>query len=583
MLDEAGRFGLVFNGEIYNYLELREALLRDNVRFRTTSDTEVLLKLLSRDGADCVRVLRGMFAFAAWDDSSGALTLARDPIGKKPLYYVVERNCLYFSSSLSALRESSAREWEIDPDALELYLSLGYIPAPLTIYRDVRKLPAATLARLDGGELVLERFWDLAADIAPFDGSYRSALDRLEELLDTAVRLRLRSDVPLGVFLSGGIDSSLVTAVAAKNGGRIQTFSIGFQEGGFDESEYAASIAGHLGTEHRLFRVRTELLDLLPAMQWHYGEPFADSSALPTWTLAQHTRRHVTVALGGDGGDEGFGGYRWYKTADRLSSLARLIPAQVARLGRRTLEAARGLGGLARPLGRLERGLGVLSLRSEAQRFGALRSFMDDELAGQLYAGELLARRRAGGDLGAALVSAAFERADGSPLRRMRHADVCTYLADDLMTKVDVASMAHGLEARAPLLDRDVLRFALSLPDNYLMDERGGKRILRDLLSRYVPRGLFERPKQGFSVPLQDWFAGQLRGRMERLAASEDLRSFGMLRPEGITRLLDEHAAGMRDHSQRLFSILVLDEWLKANNAPGTMAEEPLKPAVGRG
>jgi asparagine synthase (glutamine-hydrolysing) len=282
---------------------------------------------------------------------------------------------------------------------------------------------------------------------------------------------------------------------------------------------------------------------------------------LAVWAIAQHARPSITVALGGDGGDEGFAGYQWYRTAGRLDRVAELIPGRAARAGGRAAllvsRRFRDNGQVARA----GRGLNAIGL-SPAERFGALRSFVNAAEAEFLYDGELLDRRRAGLDPARELLVSAYERASGSALRKMRHADIQTYLADDLMPKIDVATMAHSLEARAPLLDQEVLGFGLSLPDDFLVDRGGGKRILRDLLARYMPRPLFERPKQGFSVPLQVWFAGKLRPRLEALARSEALRELNMFRPEGIRRMVEEHSAGVRDHSQRLFSILQLEDWL---------------------
>jgi asparagine synthase (glutamine-hydrolysing) len=564
MVQDDGAAGLVFNGEIYNYRELRAQLERANIPLRTASDTEVLLQLLARGGTRALDVLRGMFAFAHWDDARGTLLVARDRVGKKPLYWVVEDGCLYFASSLKALRETATGTWRIDPRALDLYLSLGYVPAPGTIYEGVHKLEAGTWATLEGDRLAARRYWDLAPAPTPFAGTFSEAVDRLEEILTEAVDIRLRSDVPLGIFLSGGIDSSLVTALAMKRAQTpIETFSIGFDDAGFDESGYASQVARHLGTRHHLFRVRLELLDLMPKVVWHFGEPYADSSALPTWVLAERTRAHVTVALGGDGGDEGFGGYDWYRTAARLGQLASRVPPVAAAAGARALALYPDTGAPgARRMGQLRRGLGMLAVRDAGARFAALRTFVGAAEARGLYMGALAEARREG-DAARALIAGAYASCAGTPLRRMRWADMRTYLADDLLPKVDVASMAHGVEARAPLLDQEVVRFAMSLPDAYLTDERGGKRVLRALLHRYVPANLFERPKQGFSVPLLRWFAGPVRGRLDALARSERLQSLGWIRPEGVERLTREHAEGLRDNSHRLFALLVLDEWLE--------------------
>jgi asparagine synthase (glutamine-hydrolysing) len=564
MVSDNGTFGLVFNGEIYNYKAVRAELARRGAPFRTNSDTEVLLRAAECDWHESVHTLRGMFAFAAWDDTGGRLLLARDRLGKKPLYYVVERGVLYFASSLSTLRDTASKPYDFDVQAIDRYLTLGYIPAPGTVYRDVCKLAAGTRLVLDGGAVRVDQFWDLAAADPPFEGSFEDAVDHTDALLQDAVALRLQSDVPLGVFLSGGIDSSLVAAVAARQSPeRIHTFSIGMDESEFDESGYAAEVAAHLGTEHRLFRVTPDLLTALPEMVWHYGEPFADSSALPTWLLSQQTRSFVTVALGGDGGDEGFAGYEWYRTAHQLRRTARGIPEPAFAL------AGSALGGLMRtgiPLphgaARARRGLRMLGTPHGARRFAAMRSLFGPDEAQRLYAGALAAERTQRGDTASALLTALYEQAGGTELRRMRYVDVRSYLADCLLPKVDVASMAHSLEVRAPLLDQEIVRFALTLPDAYVSGPDGGKRVLRALLSRYVPRALFERPKRGFTLPLKRWLAGPAFHAVESLTQSPALMDTGWFRPDGIREMVRQHVANERDHSERLYSLLALNAWL---------------------
>jgi asparagine synthase (glutamine-hydrolysing) len=564
MVAEGSDTAIVFNGEIYNYLELRAKLEDEDVVFNTTSDTEVLLNLFVRRGERCVDALRGMFAFAAWDDRRGRLLLARDPIGKKPLFYTVVDGSLYFASSFAALGEVYRHSPSLDPHALDLFISLGYVPAPHTIHDGVFKLPAASLATLEGSGLRVRRYFTFAETVAPYQGSYENALEQLEGIIQEAVCLRLRSDVPIGIFLSGGVDSSLVAALAARQSeSPVDTFCVGFDEEAFDESGFAAAIAGHLGTRHHTLRGKVNLLDTLPEVTRHFGEPYADSSALAVWAIAQHARPFITVALGGDGGDEGFAGYTWYDTAARLSRLASRVPHPAILLGARAAQfAGERLRGV-RMVGQAERGLAVLGL-SPAERFAALRSFVNAQEAEYLYAGELLERRRAGHDPARSLLVGAYSRASGSDLRRMRFVDIATYLADDLLPKIDVSTMAHSLEARAPLLDPAVLEFGLSLPDNYLVDRHGGKRILRDLLARYIPPWMFERRKQGFSVPLQLWFATSLRPRLDTLADSPAIADLGLLDPAGIRRLAEEHAAGLRDHTQRLFTLLQLNEWLSS-------------------
>ena len=563
MVGERDQLGLVFNGEIYNYRELRQGLEGRGAQFRTTSDTEVLLRAFERDGAECVHDLRGMFAFAFWDDARGRLTIARDRIGKKPLYYVVSGGCLYFASSLRALVDGDPTRHAIDTEALDAYLTLSYIPAPRTIYQGIRKLEAATILEASGGAMTTRRYWSASTQQGPFEGTYETAVDHLSGMLEEAVSLRLRSDVPLGIFLSGGIDSSLVSAIAARQAGRLQTFAIGFDDAEFDETEHARVVADALGTEHRSFVASPDLLGTLPALVRHFGEPYADATALATWMLAEESRKHITVALAGDGGDEGFAGYDWYRSTLALRRLTRPVPTAAFSL------ASSSLGGAlatafpgSRRAGRIRRGMALLATEAGGPRFAAVRSFVGPAEERDLYAGDLRDARRSG-TWAPGLLPALYDECPGSPLRRMRYVDMATYLADGLMPKVDVATMAHGLETRAPLLDQQVLEFAMSLPDEWLVGAGSGKRILRSVLDRYLPAQLFARRKQGFTLPLQRWFGASLRPAVEALATSERLLEGGWFQADGIRGMLREHTAGARDHSQRLYNLLVLDEWLK--------------------
>ncbi len=559
MVEDDGRFGLVFNGEIYNYVELREAMAAGGESFRTTSDTEVLLRLLRREGKACLDRLRGMFAFVAFDDTTGELIIARDRIGKKPLYWLVEDGILYFASSLSALRASTRRGWEVDPASLDRYLTLGYVPAPGTIFRDVGKLAAGSVGDGRGGRLNLTRFFDLGPARSPYAGSYRQALDRLHGLVDEAVTIRLRSDVPVGVYLSGGIDSSLVAAIAARRTqSAIETFSIAFDESEFDESAAAASLADRLGLRRHVFRVGSDIVGSLPEMVAHFGEPHADWSALPMWALARETRRHVTVAIGGDGGDEGFAGYNWYGTARDLARRGGWVPAGAARVASDLLRPFQA--GSLPSLGRIERGLRVLGTGDAADRFAALRSLLGSRDRLALYS-ERFRASLAGSPEPTAALAGIYRDAEGAPLRRMRCVDAASYLADDLMPKVDVTSMAFGLEVRAPLLDHEVVSFGLSLPDEYLIDDRGGKRILKDLLAETVPDFRVAPGKRGFTPPVSRWFAGPLAARLRALPDAPGLSALGATRPDGVRALVDEHLSGGRDHGARLFALLILEEW----------------------
>ena len=560
MVDETSGVGIVFNGEIYNYLELKRELVSQGVKFRSKSDTEVLMRIISRKEEDGLGSLRGMFAFALWNDISGTAIIARDRVGKKPLFYTIANDCIYFCSSLSALRRTVVDDSRINLEALDLYLSLGYIPAPFTIYERISRLPAASFAKLHDGAVQIRKYWDLAVNGEPYSGSYENAKDELEEKLEQAVAVRLRSDVPLGVFLSGGIDSSLVTALSVRQSkSKVQTFCVGFKGTGVDESVSAASVAHRLGTAHHTLQAEASLLDTVPEVSEHFGEPFGDASALALWAIAKMARPHITVALGGDGGDEGFAGYGWYANASRLAQLSAAMPQIATSAGARMARRA-AVWSPNRRIGQAARALTVLEL-PPANGFAALRSFISEADAEFLYAGDLLEHRRR---LSTAtqLLSSSYSRAEGSPLRKMRYTDVETYLADNLGPKIDVSTMAHGLEARAPLLDQEVLRFAFSLPDHFLTDDFGGKRILRDLLARHLPPQLFMRPKQGFSLPMAHWLTTTLAPKIAALEKSEALLDLQVLNPSGIRRLAREHESGVRDHTQRLFSILQLDAWL---------------------
>src|SRR5881296_3350739 len=555
MCSDDGHIALVFNGEIYNYRELRQSLSDQGVRFQTASDTEVLLRMYERYGSEAVRYLRGMFAFAVWDGTRGELVLARDRVGKKPLFYALDDECCYFASTLGALRDTDPQARRVSLGALDAFLTLGYVPAPQSIWDGISKLPAGTLLRVSSSGARSLRYWAPEGAVQPFAGRFADAVDRLEDLLTTAVTLRLRSDVPLGSFLSGGIDSSLVTAIAARHcQGEALTFSIGFAEAAFDESGYAERVAQHLGTRHRTFTGRPVMLDILPALVRHCAEPFGDSSALAVWMLARETRKHVTVVLTGDGGDEGFGGYDWYRTALRLKRLSSVAPIMAP-----LAAAVRSERPWAK---RIKRAFGTLAL-DEPERFAALRTYVGEDEVQSLYAGNLLRERRDSGNAVRGWLAQLYRSGNGSALRRMRLVDVSTYIADCLMPKVDVATMAHGLEARSPLLDQEVVEFALGLPDQWLLDGNGGKPLLKALLGRFLPANLFERPKHGFSVPLQVWFAGgPISVWADQLAESESLCDCGWLNPIGIRNMAREHRDGLRDHSQRLYNLVVLREWL---------------------
>lgn len=563
MTDPMGHTALTFNGEIYNYLELRSQLLAKGRSFRTASDTEVLLQVLMDDGVPGLTALRGMFAFGFWNQHTQTLLLARDRLGKKPLYYEPTPEGVYFCSSLDALRRSSPRSLSLDTQAMAQYLNLGYIPAPRTAFEGFFKLPAATAMEFSASHPAGQGsiFW--RADALPIEEDKDAArLDALQARVEESVRLRLRSDVPLGVFLSGGVDSTLIAAMATKKLDQpLNTFTVGFAGLPGDESAHAAAVAGFLGTRHQTLQARADLLSLLPEAMRHFGEPFGDATALSVWRLAETTRAHATVVLTGDGGDELFGGYDWYFLHHRLSHLRTVLPQPAWELA---CAVAQGAGNhLPASLRRAARALQLLREPDPAQLFAAMRSHFPPNDALRLTTGDLraaFAQTSAGADL----LARAYSTPGGDALRRMRYADIQTYLADCMMPKTDVATMASGLEARAPLLDQDVAQYALTMPSEALVHRGRRKAALRALLARHVPPALWDRPKQGFTVPMASWLrAPASQHTLRDLANSDTLHDTRWFREGAIATFVAEHAHGTRDHGDRLYHLLALDAWLR--------------------
>jgi asparagine synthase (glutamine-hydrolysing) len=552
---------LTFNGEIYNYLELRSSLQALGHRFATQSDSEVLLKSYGAFGSECVGSFRGMFAFAIWHEEERRLLLARDRLGKKPLYFTVDNGCLYFASSLGALSRTSPVPATLSAESLSAFLTLGYIPAPATAFRGYYKLRAgSTLSMLTGGGLSEAEYWSPSANHASFAGDYPEAVARCHELLREATSIRLRSDVPLGVFLSGGIDSSLVASLASRSSTeRVDTFSVRFDVSSFDESAHAARIATHLGTRHTTIDASSDVFAELPALVRQAGEPFADSAILPLAALARRTREHVTVALSGDGGDEVFAGYRWYAGAQRASRVAAALSAGRLSYSTRTIAhiLARRSGGRG-TIGRAARLLALLGEQDDARRYAMRRTLFSPETTMALL-GSTADEIESSLDYS----TTPFRLAGGDDVHRMRVTDVATVLPESLMPKVDLATMAAALEARSPLLDHTLVDFGLSLPAPFLVDGDGGKRILKSVLAEYIPPALFVRPKQGFTVPLDEWFSGGANRRLSALVRSEALASIPQLNMDVVAALAAEHELGQRRHGERLFALLVLDEWIR--------------------
>ena len=552
--NEDRTIAVVLNGEIYNFQALRERLERAGHRFATQSDTEAIVHLYEEVGVDCVRDLRGMFAFILWDERRGRLLAARDRVGKKPLYYASHGGRLSLASEITALYRLRDLPRALDPEAIDLYLTHSYIPSPHTILAGVSKLPPAHALIVEDGAVRLERYW--TPPTATVEATDTEAAERLARTLEDAVRLRLIADVPLGCFLSGGVDSSIVVALMSRLSDKpVRTFSIGFDREEYSELPYARRVAELFKTEHEEFVVKPDAAGVLPDLAEHFGEPFGDSSALPVWYLSQLARTRVTVALNGDGGDELFAGYPWYATGTRLARMARRLP-----------RGARAV--LGSPLGRRLQGLlprayakGVdLLTRDDAARFAALRRTLEIPARARLYAPAFAARVD-----GAALayLDAAYRGAGTDDLiRAMAITDVTTYLPEDLLVKVDRMTMAHALEGRSPFLDAEVVDAALAWPARLKRDASGGKRILKRAFGPLFPPGFLDRPKMGFSIPVDEWFRSELRWRLEARLFGGVFADAGIVTPDAVHTLLREHDAG-RSHGATLFNLLMLAEWFE--------------------
>jgi asparagine synthase (glutamine-hydrolysing) len=551
MLSRDGITALVFNGEIYNFQEIRSRLESAGHRFRTRSDTEVILELYVEKQEALVEDLNGMFSFAIWDERKQSLFLARDRLGKKPLYYHRRGGRLSFSSELFSLIQDTAVPREMSEQALFEYFLYDFIPGPHSIFREVHKLPAGHVGTFDAQGLRIRRYW-APPEPESFD-DYGAQRALLEELIADAVRMRLVSDVPLGSFLSGGIDSTLVTALMRENSSeRVKSFSISFPGTSHDESAWSSLAARSLGTDHRQFPVEYDIEKVFSRIIRHFGEPFGDSSAIPTWHLCQHTRRQVTVALSGDGGDELFGGYERY-LARRFQLVYDMLPAT---LRERVLEPLIGsLPGSTDYYGvSFTKKLKLFVQASRRMREEPLavvpRTFSRDEvmqLTGTDY--------KLDAD---PVLSAARQWTGLDPVSRMLFTDIQTYLAEDILTKVDRMSMAHALEVRAPLLDYRVVEFACRLPLGFKIKGRVTKRILKDAARGHVPPAILNRSKYGFQIPLGLWFKGGLRTWAQQRLFDQ---AHSFFRKRAVEKVWEEHQKGRADNAHKIWLLIFFNEW----------------------
>lgn len=562
MANEDESVRLVFNGEIYNYRELRHRLEGAGHRFSSQSDTETIVHLYEDLGTECFSHFNGMFAIAIWDSKKDRLVLARDRLGKKPLFYWQVEDRLYFASELKALRKTPGFPMSIDPSAIDAYLTYQYIPHPMTIYQGVRKLPPGHFLVFEKGRIQIERFWNIDwSHESPI--SIEQAKSQLREKLTSAVQLRLRSDVPLGAFLSGGIDSSLVCAIAQKSlGTPLRTFAIGFSEAEFDETKYAAAVAKHLGTKHERFEVQPDAVHILDAIVDHYDEPFSDSSAVPTWYLCELTRRAVTVALSGDGGDELFGGYERYRALQLSEQIQKWLPVGWLSQSRliRSLPDSNARRSLLRRVRRFCEALG----QSSPRRYMNWIQIFGEASRIQLYQDAFIESLPDHDPF--AFLDRAWSQANPAkrdPMSCAMAADLQTYVPCDLMTKVDMASMRHSLEARQPFLDYTLVEWAMSLPLRVKMHCGQGKWLLRETFKDELPSEIWTRPKMGFGIPIAKWFQTSLKDRTIDAILGTDAKCHAIFSPEALRELVDQHMQGRANQGYRLWNLLVLELWLR--------------------
>jgi asparagine synthase (glutamine-hydrolysing) len=557
MANEDGTLHVAFNGEIYNFQALQRELESRGHQLRSGTDTETILHSYEDLGPGCLARFRGMFAFALWDAPRRTLFIARDRLGKKPLFYYHDRHAFVFASEPKAILQHAGVAAEPDPEAIHHFLTYGYIPAPASGFKGIRKLPPAHYLLIRDGRVSIERYWSLR--YTPKRRGTEAALaEEAIALLQDAVRLRLISDVPLGALLSGGIDSGTVVALMRRlTGGPIRTFSIGFDRPEYDELQYARQVASRFDTEHHERVVRPDALALLPRLVWHYNEPYADSSAVPTFAVTELAREHVTVALTGDGGDESFLGYDRYLATEimrRASAVPLVLRRAVAR-GTALLPA----GSPKSPVYRFRRLAAVVTMPPRRQ-YAQWVACLDEDSRSELYSADFA--RRVGGIDPLARLDEAYEGSDAPTfVEATAHADVQLYLPDDLLVKMDIASMANSLEVRSPFLDHEVVELAAALPRELKLRGLVQKYILKRGMAGVLPADVLRRKKMGFAVPIDHWFRHDLRAMACDLLLDPRSIGRGYFNADTVRRYLDEHGAGIRHHHTRLWSLLMLELW----------------------
>ncbi len=553
---------IVFNGEIYNFQELREDLEKRGHKFYTNCDTEIIVHLYDEHGAECVNFLRGMFAFAIWDETDQSLFIARDRLGKKPLLYSHQPNGdLIFGSEFSALLSHPAVSREVDYEAIDEYLSYLCVPAPRTAFKQIRKLEPAHWLRWKNGKIEMQRYWlpDFSKKIKI---SETEAVEETTRIVREATRARLISEVPLGAFLSGGVDSSIIVALMAEaSANPVKTFSIGFDEADFSELKYAKMVAEHIGAEHHEFIVRPDALEILPLLVEHYGEPYADSSSIPTYYVSRETRRHVTVALNGDGGDESFAGYERYmgmKAAESYHRIPGFVRKSLIEFPASLLPNSKKHRSRLRSAKRFVESASLPTIDRYFRWMSAIAPNLKSELISENF------RRNLNGTKPSDALDYWFERANGADIiDKTMFVDQMTYLPNDLLVKVDIASMANSLEARSPFLDHKVIEFAATLPADIKVKKADTKTLLKKVAANLVPREAIYRRKMGFGVPIGAWLRGEMRDFMRENLLSEKFANRGLFDQKKIENLITEHQNQIRDHATPLWTLLMLELWFQ--------------------
>ena len=556
MTNEDDTVAVVVNGEIYNFQELRRGLESKGHAFKSKSDSEVVLHLYEERGLDFLDDLRGMYALALWDGRRRRLVLARDRFGKKPLFYHAGHDGLVFASELGALLASERFQPRPDVDAIDSFLSLQYVPSPSTAFEGVLKLPAGNRLVCEAGTVhEPEPYFELSF-AKPRTGTLSELTEELRARIDDAVRVRMVSDVPLGAFLSGGIDSSLIVAFMAMHSSQpVKTFSVGFTSKDHSELPYAKLVAERYGTDHHEMVVEPDMVSVIPEFVRHYGEPFGDSSALPTWYLCQYTRTGVTVALSGDGADEALAGYRRYSHL-RIARKIRRLPGPLPSL------VAGALGRIPIPAAQQVRGYGRRLMEAEHVRFLGLAAHIPHEDRLAIYS-PVMRERFAEDQVAHRFERLLAESSTADPVNRLLELDINTYLTDDILTKVDIASMAHSLEVRCPFVDQDLMMFAASLPGSVKLRGLKGKLILREVAKELLPDEILNRPKQGFGVPVDRWMREDLAPMSRDVLLDKTARERGLFEPKAIEALLAQHQRG-EPRGDQIWALMVLELWYRA-------------------